>query len=356
MPESVEKLEIQHYVSLKEATTLAIGGTCRMFALVRHPNQVPELLDIIARTKIPVWVLGGGSNCVCTDGEIDVLVVHVAYTDRRMWQDTSLQKNQHMLEIGAGEVWDNVCAYTVEHGLQGVEALSGIPGSVGGALVQNIGAYGSEIRDVFVSAQVLDLLTGEINTVDHTWCDFTYRNTRLKRASAGQYVVLSVTLCLQKTNQPPIPDYKGVATYIEEHVQGDVTLADVRQAILEIRKGKLPDWQTIPNAGSFFKNPIIKQEKADEILQLFPDMPTYSTDKEGCVKLSAGWMLDQLGYKGRWFGGLQVYPKHALVITNPDKKGTFADLQEFIHTATGEIYEKFQVRLEPEPILMQNEK
>lgn len=330
--------------SLQSMTSLKVGGTARYFGLIASSDDVSDIVNFAKENQLPFVVLGGGCNTLAPDGVLDVVIGKMAIIGTRIHKDfdTSVQ-----VEFGAGMNWDDIVEWSVSEGLSGIEALSGIPGSVGAAPIQNIGAYGTELSKVFVSCRAISTETGKEFHISLADCDFDYRNSNFKRYS-GQYVITHVTLELSKKS-PAIPEYKDVKEYFKK-AKRKPTLRQIRNAILEIRSKKLPDPLTIPNAGSFFVNPILDRKVVEDLLVEFPDMPFFSVSEDK-VKLLAGWLIDKAGLKGADFGNVGVYPKNALVLTT-NGKATYAEVSEVAEKIKDAVRDIFRIDLEVEPRLL----
>jgi UDP-N-acetylmuramate dehydrogenase len=277
-----------------------------------------------------------------------------------------MTKNTVLVKIDAGLEWDKAVEQTVELGLSGLEALSWIPGLVGASPVQNIGAYGSEAKDTISTAHTYDTLENKFIDFKNEECEFEYRNSIFKK-NPGRYFIYAVTFTLSNTLltkarpwicssvntpslSPLIPQYKDVISYFESRNISSPTLKEIREAIIEIRKAKLPNPTETPNAGSYFGNPIISKEKADELFQKFPDMPMFDfgTNK----KLFAGWLIDKAGLKGYEKDNFNIHKNHALVIIG-NGKGTLEELIEFENYIKQKVFKMFGVELEREPVVVE---
>lgn len=297
--------------------------------------MLPEL------RQAPLLVIGGGSNLLFTkDFDGNVLHPQMRGIEVRREDGDSVQ-----LRCGAGEVWDDVVAYAVEHGYYGMENLSLIPGEVGASAVQNIGAYGAEAKDVIYAIEAVDITTGEGRIFFNDDCAYGYRESKFKGEWKGQYVITYVTYQLSKTFTPHL-DYGNLRSVLAEKNIAEPTAADVRQAVIEIREAKLPDVKVEGNAGSFFKNPVVSREKYEALQAEYPQMPHYNVDAEH-EKIPAGWMIDQCGWKGKTLGHAGVHSKQALVLVN--KGGaTGSEIVELCEAVRKDVLEKFEVEIEPE--------
>ena len=251
--------------------------------------------------------------------------------------------------MGAGENWDAAVAQTVSRGLSGVEALSSIPGSCGATPVQNVGAYGQEIAQVLLELEAFDLRDNRLVTIAASDCGFGYRDSKFKNEWKNRYAIVSLTLLLSK-NPPRMPSYPGVKAYFAQNGIENPSLQQIRDAIIEIRKKKLPDPRDIASCGSFFKNPIVEAKVAAAIKEKYPDAVQFPMP-DGTVKLAAGWMLEQAGFKGVKFGRIGVYSHNALVLVNLGGASR-EELSEAVLSVQAKVAEEFGVALEPEVLLL----
>ena len=250
------------------------------------------------------------------------------------------------MRVGAGEVWDDFVAWAVERGLGGVENLSLIPGEVGASAVQNIGAYGVEAKDVIAMVEAVDLQSGEKRIFAPQECDYSYRQSIFKKQLKGRYAITYVTYRLQKTPQLKL-DYGNLRTVLtnQSTVNSQLSIRQVRQAIIDIRNAKLPDPKVQGNAGSFFMNPVVSREKFLSLQKDYPQMPYYEV--EGGVKIPAGWMIDQCGWKGKALGRAGVHDKQALVLVNLGG-ATSDEIITLCNTICKDVKEKFGIDIHPE--------
>jgi len=253
------------------------------------------------------------------------------------------------MEAQAGEILHDFIQHTLALGLSGLENLSLIPGTVGACPVQNVGAYGVEVKDRIVSVQCFDLETQNFITLSNAQCQFGYRESLFKQQGKRRYVITAVTFALDETFTPRIHYGDLAATLAAQHGSQAPTAAQVAQAIIQIRRSKLPDPAELGNAGSFYKNPIVSAEHAARIQQQHPAMPSYP-QADGSLKLAAGWLIDQCGLKGKQIGGAAVHEQQALVLVNKNHASAqdVQDLSDFVCQA---VWEKFHIQLEPEPNL-----
>jgi UDP-N-acetylmuramate dehydrogenase len=333
-------------VSLAQFTTLRIGGTCDWLTRVSTAAEVKQACDWAADHHIPVVVLGEGSNMVVGQGPLHRLVIKIELPGFEL---DEADTNQVTVRVGGGEHWDDVVRRTVEAGLAGLEAMSMIPGTAGAAPVQNAGAYGQETADHLVSLEAYDTQERRFVTLRREECGFSYRSSRFREADAGRFVITSVTFQLHR-GKPQPPTYDSLKRYLAEHEITNPTLPEIRQAVMAIRARILPDPSVVPNAGSFFKNPIVRAEKVDELQADHDHVPVYPYG-EGAFKVSAGWLLDQCGFKGVEKFGLKIWDHHALVITNPHG-ADYAALMKLVTHMQATVKRRFGIELEPEPLFI----
>jgi UDP-N-acetylmuramate dehydrogenase len=328
--------------SLETLNTFRIPAHARQYLRVTEPGQLAAVLADPVLAALPRLVLGGGSNLLFTR-DFDGLVLHMALLGRDIVGE---QDGAALVRARAGENWHEFVQWTLAQGLGGLENLSLIPGTVGAAPIQNIGAYGAEIKDVFHSLTVFDLARGDIRTLHAADCRFGYRDSVFKHADGAQLVVLDVTFALPLAWEPNLR-YAELAQALPD---ADPSPRDVSDAVIAIRRRKLPDPAEIGNAGSFFKNPVVAAEQCARLLATFPDM-VHHAQPDGSEKLAAGWLIDQCGWKGRSLGAAGVYPKQALVLVN-NGGATGADVVRLAQAIQADVLDRYGVRLEPEPVFI----
>ena len=268
-----------------------------------------ELVQLLSSLQGKVLHIGGGSNLLFC-GDFDGTILHSAIKGIEVVEDVE-GDDEVLVRVGAGEVWDDFVAWAVAEGYGGVENLSLIPGEVGASAVQNIGAYGVEAKDVIAMVEAVDMASGEKRLFANAECGYAYRQSIFKQELKGKYAITYVIYRLQK--QPKLKlEYGNILAALEDKAQ--VTVADVRRAIIDIRNAKLPDPKVVGNAGSFFMNPVVSREKFLSIQKDYPTMPFYDVD--GGVKIPAGWLIEQCGWKGKSLGRAGVHDKQALVLVN----------------------------------------
>lgn len=292
-----------------------------------------ELKTLVPTLNGKVLHVGGGSNLLFK-GDYEGTVLHSAIKGIEVVDETA---DEVLARVGAGEVWDDFVAWAVEHGYGGVENLSLIPGEVGASAVQNIGAYGVEVKDVIALVEALELASGQKRVFGTEECDYAYRQSIFKNQLKGKYAITYVTYRLQK--KPALKmEYGNIKAVLGE--KENLTIADIRQAIIDIRNAKLPDPKVQGNAGSFFMNPVVSREKFLSIQKDYPQMPYYEV--EGGVKIPAGWMIDQCGWKGKSLGKAGVHDKQALVLVNLGG-ATSDEIITLCNTICQDVREKFGI-------------
>ena len=291
----------------------------------------------------PLLIIGAGSNLLLTQ-DFSGTVLHVCIKGIEMCECDD-DKDYCLLRCGAGEVFDEVIEYAIEHQLYGMENLSLIPGEVGASAVQNIGAYGKEAKDVIKSVEAIDISSGQEVLIDNEECRYGYRYSRFKDEWRGQYVIHHVTFCLSRHFEPSL-EYGNIRKVLSEQGNNAPTAADVRRAVIDIRKAKLPDPEVEGNAGSFFMNPIVSREKYEELLRLYPSMPHYNVDAEH-EKIPAGWMIEQCGWKGRSLGRAGVHVNQALVLVNRGG-ATGQEVVNLCNAIRADVLQRFGIDIKPE--------
>nr|WP_272887356.1 UDP-N-acetylmuramate dehydrogenase [Stutzerimonas stutzeri] len=332
---------IEQNRSLKALNTFAVEARAAHFTEAQCDQDVAEALGEARRLRVPLWILGGGSNLVLTT-DLDALVLRMASRGVRVLEDDG---ERVIIEAEAGEPWHPFVLRSLELGLSGLENLSLIPGTVGAAPIQNVGAYGVEVKDVFAGLTALDRETGAQREFDLQACEFGYRDSVFKR-QAGRYIILRVRFALQRTANLQL-DYGPLRQWLQQHAIDSPTPADVSRAVCAIRSGKLPDPRILGNAGSFFKNPLVPQSVADALRERFPDVVAFP-QAEGQVKLAAGWLIECAGWKGYRDGDAGVHKLQALVLVNYGQ-ATGQQIIQLARRIQADIAERFAVQLEIEP-------
>jgi len=326
---------------------MRLGGPAAYLAHVYSPSDVEEGIAWAEARNLPVIMVGGGSNIIWRDEGFPGLVL----VNRIPGYDLAGEGDQVILTVGAGEAWDSVVARSVAAGAAGIERLSLIPGTAGATPVQNVGAYGQEIADVLVSVEAFDRRAGRFVRIPAAECGFGYRRSRFNQADRGRFFITALTLRLVR-EQPKPPFYPSLGRYLEEQGLTRPTVQQVRDAVIAIRRARLPDPACVANCGSFFRNPIVPARQAAELLRRYPDMPHWPLPGDR-VKLAAGWLIDQAGLRGVSDPetGMGTWPAQALVLVN-HRAGSTADLLRFKEKVQEEVLRRFGVALEQEPELL----
>ena len=299
---------ISENVSLKPFNTFGIDVKATRFATFSSTEELGQILK--GNKKQSLLILGGGSNLLLTK-DFDGLVLKNEINGIEVISET---ENDVLVKVGAGEVWHDFVLYCISKNYCGIENLSLIPGSVGASPMQNIGAYGVEIKNVFDHLDAYEITTGEIHTFDNATCEFGYRESIFKHSVKNQYVITNVYFKLSKT-QNTNTSYGAINQQLEIMGIENPTIKDVSDAVIEIRSSKLPNPKVLGNAGSFFKNPEISKERYEALKALFPSMPGYNTEPN-TVKVPAGWLIETAGWKGKVVGETGVHKNQALVLVN----------------------------------------
>lgn len=307
----VNLMNIQEHIPLAPFATFRIGGEARFFAEVQSLQELKQAIVYAKENNLPIFILGGGSNLLISDEGFNGLVIKISMQGMERREEGDFV----FVTAGAGILWDDLVLQTVTDGLWGLENLSYIPGTVGAAPVQNIGAYGSEVKDTVHSVFVFDISSGEVKTFSNNECQFGYRDSIFKKPEGKKFVVLEVTFHLSKNSTPNLL-YKDLKEFFEQKGNLTPSLSKIREAVIEIRKNKLPDWHTIGTAGSFFKNPIITTERYISLIKKFPTLPSFEVDLQH-VKVPLAWILDKIcGLKGFREGDVGLYEKQPLAFVN----------------------------------------
>lgn len=337
-------MDVHTNIPLKNYTTMRLGGPARFMTDVHTPEEVAMACRNARSQNLPIFVLGGGSNVIARDEGFDGIVVHNKIPGFEILTDDA---SHTTIKVGAGEDWDNVVERTVKRNLSGIEAMSAIPGTTGAAPVQNVGAYGQEIADTLVSLEAYDIKNDQFVTLDATDCGFSYRNSIFRSSAAGRYVILNITLKLYKSAPQP-PFYAALQTYFDTHNITMYTPQIIRDAVIAIRKDKLPDPSIVANSGSFFKNAVIEKWQLDELKKGYSDIPTYDMP-DGRYKIPTGWLIEQAGLKGKLFHGMRIHDKNCLVLINESAK-SYDDLAAARAEIKGAVRDKFHIAIIQEPL------
>lgn len=332
-------LQIQQNISLKNFNTFGIDAKAKYFVEISHADELVELFMDPQWQETERLVLGGGSNMLfVNDFDGMIIRMNIRGIDHR------INHNEVHVEAGAGEVWNDLVNFCVAHDYAGLENLSLIPGSVGASPIQNIGAYGVELKDVFESCQAFEIETRTIKTFNKADCRFGYRDSVFKNELKGKYIITSVKLRLSLTPDVKL-HYGAIKDELANRGIASPTIKDVSQVVSQIRVSKLPDASTIGNAGSFFKNPVISQAAFEKIYNQHPEIVHYPAGNE--VKLAAAWLIEQCGWKGKMVGHTGTWKNQALVLVNHGG-ATGQEVYSFSSQIIDSVYTKFGVMLERE--------
>ena len=333
-------MNIQHDISLKKYNTFGIDVKAKHFISV---SSLTELTSVLQHRDYPNnLIFGGGSNMLLTKN-VDALVIHINIKGISVINENA---NYAFIKANAGENWHEFVLWSLDNNFGGLENMSLIPGNVGTSPIQNIGAYGVELKDNFVSCEALNLDTLEIEVFKNEDCNFGYRNSIFKNEAKGKYVIISVVFKLTKNKHQLHTNYGTITSQLADMRIKNPAIKDVSNAVIAIRQSKLPDPKEIGNSGSFFKNPIISAEAFEQLKQKFPDVPSYPIS-ENEVKIPAGWLIETTGFKGKTLGNYGVHEKQALVLVNyGGAKGE--DILALSKLIQKTIYRIFNISIEAE--------
>jgi len=308
--------------SFKNLTTFRVGGEIKHFFEIKNEKELVSAVNFAKKNKLPMFVIGEGSDILASDANYNRVVIK--------YMGNSISYIENTVTAEAGTIWDNLVKDAVKRNLQGIECMSGIPGTVGAAPIQNIGAYGQELSDVFESLRAYSIEKEKFVNFSEEDCKFGYRDSFFKTSKNWQkFIITSVTLKLS------------------EHKDKDIELQTIRDEILRVRTEKLDNFKNVPNAGSFFKNPMLSDNKVQKLKQKYTDIKCFENE-DGTYKCFAGWFIEKAGWKGKSHENAKVSDKHALVITNPEGKATSREIVELAEKIQDDVYKKFGVKLEPE--------
>jgi len=329
-------------VNLQPYNSFGFNAIAKYFAEINEIQQLEELIisDVFKNEKH--LILSGGNNILFQSEFFDGLVIHINTKGIKILKE---DENEVVVRAQAGEDWPDFVRFTIEKGWFGLENLAHIPGKVGAAPVQNIGAYGMELKDSFLQCEAIHLETGEKRVFKKEECAFGYRNSIFKNELKGQYVITSVDFLLQKQAELKL-EYGNIKAYLSEHGIKNPTLLQLHDAICAIRDAKLPDVKQIGNAGSFFKNPVIEKVQFEALQKAYPNIPHYDGPNSK-VKVPAGWLIEQAGWKGWRNEHVGVYDKQALVLVHYGD-GTGHDIVELAQRIQASVEAKFGIRISPE--------
>lgn len=333
---------MQENFSLKPYNTFGVDAKARYFTEINTIDELKEALIFADTQSLPLLFLGGGSNILLTK-DFDGLAIKL---NVRGISEENINENEVLVTAKAGENWHEFVMYCLQKNYGGLENLSLIPGNVGTSPMQNIGAYGTEIKDIFVSCEVLDLENLELKTFNLEQCRFGYRDSIFKQEGKGRYVILEVTFKLTQKDHPIKTEYGAIKSELENLGIKNPTIQDVSKAVINIRQSKLPDPKEIGNAGSFFKNPTIPLAQFEALKQQFENIQGYPNGDR--VKVPAGWLIEQCGWKGKQIGNVASHKLQSLVIVNATGNATGKEIFDFSTAIINSVKEKFGIELERE--------
>lgn len=333
-------MQIQHNFSLKNYNTFGIEAKAKQFVAIHSIDELKSVLKEFSSEK--KFILGGGSNMLLTQ-DIDALVIHIDIKGKKIIQEN----DTHVwIESNAGEVWHEFVLWAIDQNFGGLENMSLIPGNVGTTPVQNIGAYGAEIKDTFVSCNALNIATQELKTFTKEECKFGYRESIFKQEAKDQYIITSVVFKLTKNNHQISVSYGDIQAELAKHNIETPTIKEVSNAVIAIRNSKLPNPKELGNSGSFFKNPVISREQFLKVQAQFPDIKHFEVSPTQ-VKVPAGWLIEHTGLKGYRMGDAGVHKNQALVLVNYGNASgkDLLNLSQFVQQS---VFDKYGIAIEAE--------
>jgi UDP-N-acetylmuramate dehydrogenase len=338
----------QENVPLSSHSTMRLGGNARYLSDITDRSQIAIAVAWAEERNLPIVMIGDGSNIIWGDNGFPGLVL---VNKLQRFEAFSEDEENLYVTIGAGENWDASVARVVGMGYSGIEELSLIPGTAGATPIQNVGAYGREIKDVLTTIEAFDRQTKQLVTIPNSDCAFAYRTSRFRTTDRGRFLITAITLHVMKRNPQP-PFYESLRKYFTEHHITEFTPQIVRDAVIDIRSHKLPDPKVVANNGSFFYNPLITKDQLDQLLVSYPTLVYWPQD-DGRAKVSAAWLLEQAGFKDYHDPqtGMATWPAQPLVLINEQAK-TASDLLTFRQKILDAIQQKFGITLEQEPEIL----
>ena len=335
-------MNIQENISLKPYNTFGVEVIARYFTEATNDEELLQAVEFSKQHHLPMLLLGGGSNILLTDNFEGIVIVIKLKGIREKAED----ENTVLVSAAAGENWHQFVLYCLGKNYGGLENLSLIPGNVGTSPMQNIGAYGTEIKDTFVSCRVLNTDTMKFEIFDREKCRFGYRDSIFKHEAKNKYIITEVTFRLTRKDHKISVDYGAIQEQLRKNNVEHPTIQQVSEAVIQIRESKLPDPKKIGNSGSFFKNPVIAIDQYELIKKLHPDLPGYSDGEK--VKIPAGWLIEKSGWKGKQTGNVATHALQALVIINATGKATGREIYDFSTMIINSVKENFGIELERE--------
>lgn len=339
MPDQLTDYRIQSNVDLTDLNTLGVHAHAHWYSRIASQNELQALCQ--SEFEVPIFILGGGSNILFRN-DFNGMIIHIDIQGKEVVQES---EDHVWLKAGAGENWHQTVLYCIEKGWGGIENLSLIPGTVGAAPIQNIGAYGVELEEVFEELEAIELESGKRQVFKKEDCCFGYRDSIFKNELKGTHAVCSVTLRLDKKHKLNT-SYGAIKDKLKEKNIEQPTIKDISDVVIEIRKSKLPDPRELGNAGSFFKNPAISKRKFQNLKENYTEMPGYPLDN-GKIKVPAGWLIDEAGWKGKVIGNAGTYDQQALVIVNHGG-ATGSEIWQLAKQIQQSVKEQFDISLVPE--------
>ena len=331
-------MQIQQNISLKNFNTFGIDTIAKSYVSV---TNLSELQEVLSRHK-NVFVLGGGSNLLLVN-DIDKLVIHL---NLKGISTKTINKNEVLVSVKAGENWHEFVLWCIKNNFGGLENLSLIPGNVGTCPIQNIGAYGVEVKDTIDSVRAIEIETGNIRNFKNSECNFEYRNSVFKNSLKGKYIIIEVTFLLTQESHQLNYSYGAIQSELDSLDITVPTIKNISDAVIKIRNSKLPNPKEIGNSGSFFKNPIIHKALFEKLKIMHPNIPSYPVNAE-LVKIPAGWLIEQSGFKGKRFGETGSHKNQALVLVNYGK-ATGSEIYTLAKRIQATIFSDFEINLEIE--------
>ncbi len=341
-------MRIQENVSLRDHSTMRLGGEAHYLAEIKNIRDLQEAYSWAAGNHLPVIMIGRGSNIIWRDEGFGGLVM----VNKIMGREVLAEDNHSAtLKIAAGENWDEAVKWSVDKKLSGIEYMSLIPGTVGAAPVQNVGAYGGELAYTLLELEAFDARLNAFLKLQNHECGFSYRSSRFKTADRGRFFISSITLNLRKAPPAP-PFYESLQRYLDEHGIDKYTAKTIREAVIDIRQNKLPDPEKVSNNGSFFTNPIVEAAKFEELKRAYPQIKGWPV-ADGRIKIAAGWLVEQAGFKGvhDQQTGMATWPNQALVLVNENAQST-QNLLAFRQKILDKVQQMFGIPLEQEPEIL----
>lgn len=338
-------MEIRENVPISELTTMRLGGEARFLVTIEAPEDIPEAYKFAREKDLPTWIMGGGANTLGHDEGFPGVIL---LNQLRGIEAIEEKGDKIILRGMGGEVWDDFVQFACERDYSGIEAMSMIPGTLGAAPVQNIGAYGQDIAQVIKSVEAFDTKTNKLVTIEKDKMGLQYRKSRFNSGEdKGRFLITAVTIELKKSELKP-PFYNSLQAYIDEHGETDFSPMNIRKMVSAVRSEKLPDPKVVPSAGSFFKNVYVDRAGADSAEA--QGIPVWRNE-DGGGKINSGWLVEACGFKGKVMRGIRVSDKAALVLINENAK-SYADLAAARAEIVGAVAEKFGFILEQEPVEM----